>query len=231
MTVDHYVYMSVTSLFFLWCLPVRLYKYKSILSFITLMVLLRFDANFWLTAVLTELAIIFSMFVVLKLIKEEIISGYRISLFLVIVIIDQLISGINVFFYFYDIGTYVKWFLPLSVFNISIYAINIVYGPGKKIEVPSFIRKFLTVSNLENNKFETENGDSSTTFQAYPIIESLTKREKEILELVKQGYTNKEIAEKEHVGVTTIESHLRNIKEKLGFKKMHELRKHIKNLQ
>ncbi|MEW6196950.1 MAG: LuxR C-terminal-related transcriptional regulator [Bacteroidota bacterium] len=78
---------------------------------------------------------------------------------------------------------------------------------------------------------KTENKDSISTLQVDPIVESLTKREKEILELVKQGYSNKELAELKNLDKTTIESHLRNIKEKLGFKKMHELRKHIKNLQ
>jgi len=194
------------------------------------MVLLRFDDNFWLTAVLTELAVAFSMVVVLKFIKEEIISGDRISLFLIMVILDQLLSAANVFFYFYDIGVYVIWFMPSSILNILIYVVNIIYGPKKKITVPSLIRKFIAVENSGNNEFETENKDSDGISQANVIVESLTKREKEILELVKQGYTNKEMAEIVHLDKTTIESHLKNIKEKLGFKKMHELRKQIKNL-
>ncbi len=228
--VDYYVYMSITSLVFMWCFPVKLYVFKIVLSFITLMMLLRFEANFWVVAVLTELADIFSMFAVLKFIKEEIRSGDRISLFLIIVIVDLLLSAINTFFYFHAANIHLIWFLPSAILNNIIYVVNVIYGPKKKIAMPSLIRKFLVVKNAESNGFVAENKNSISALQIDPIIEPLTKREKEILELIKQGYTNKEIAEKENVAVTTIESHLQNIKEKLGFKKMQGLRKYIKNL-
>ncbi|AEV34425.1 response regulator containing a CheY-like receiver domain and an HTH DNA-binding domain [Owenweeksia hongkongensis DSM 17368] len=45
---------------------------------------------------------------------------------------------------------------------------------------------------------------------------NLTSREKEILTLIAQGYTNKEIAEKLHVSHKTIDSHRTNLMKKIG---------------
>ncbi len=46
----------------------------------------------------------------------------------------------------------------------------------------------------------------------------LTPREIEVLVLVTKGLINKEIAEKLHIGLTTVISHRKNITEKLGIK-------------
>lgn len=51
----------------------------------------------------------------------------------------------------------------------------------------------------------------------------LTQREQEVLSLIAQGYTNKEIAEKLVLSVKTIESHKANIMEKLHLKTRPEL--------
>ena len=45
--------------------------------------------------------------------------------------------------------------------------------------------------------------------------EILSSREKEILQLVAEGYTNKEIADLIYVSVKTVEGHKDNIKKKL----------------
>jgi DNA-binding CsgD family transcriptional regulator len=46
----------------------------------------------------------------------------------------------------------------------------------------------------------------------------LSSREKEVLQLVAQGFLNKEIADKLHIGLTTVISHRKNIVNKLGIK-------------
>jgi len=46
--------------------------------------------------------------------------------------------------------------------------------------------------------------------------EELTPREREIVKLIAEGYTNQEIAELLHRSVKTIESHRANILSKLG---------------
>ncbi len=58
----------------------------------------------------------------------------------------------------------------------------------------------------------------------------LTKREKEIIALVVQGLTNKEIAEILFISVRTVDSHKNNILQKLNLKSSVELVKYaIKN--
>ncbi|WP_078429164.1 response regulator transcription factor [Alkalihalobacterium alkalinitrilicum] len=65
-----------------------------------------------------------------------------------------------------------------------------------------------------------KNGSNSRTF------ESLSQREKEVLEWVAKGYSNKEIAENLIISVKTVETHKSNIMEKLSFKTRPELVKY-----
>jgi DNA-binding NarL/FixJ family response regulator len=44
----------------------------------------------------------------------------------------------------------------------------------------------------------------------------MTKREKQVIELISDGYTNKEIAQKLHLSTYTVKSHVHNILEKLA---------------
>ena len=60
--------------------------------------------------------------------------------------------------------------------------------------------------------------------------ETLTKREKEVITLVVDGLTNKEIAEKLFISIRTVDSHKNNIMQKLNLKSSVELVKYaIKN--
>lgn len=54
-------------------------------------------------------------------------------------------------------------------------------------------------------------------------FDSLTDREREILKLVAEGYTNREIAESLFISVKTVETHKSNIMEKLNLHKRAEL--------
>lgn len=56
----------------------------------------------------------------------------------------------------------------------------------------------------------------SESQEGHNLLEKLTEREKEILELLKQGCSNKEIAQRLYLSVHTVEVHLRNIYSKLG---------------
>ncbi|OLO28173.1 DNA-binding response regulator [Alkalihalophilus pseudofirmus] len=66
-----------------------------------------------------------------------------------------------------------------------------------------------------------KNGSSNSR-----TFESLSQREKEVLEWIAKGYSNKEIAENLIISVKTVETHKSNIMEKLSFKTRPELVKY-----
>ena len=56
-----------------------------------------------------------------------------------------------------------------------------------------------------------------------------TKRELEILHLIGDGYSTKQIAEKLYISINTVETHRRHLLEKLGVKNSMELIKQTTN--
>lgn len=59
-----------------------------------------------------------------------------------------------------------------------------------------------------------------------PPASVLTPREREVLQLLVEGHTVRAIAERIHLGVKTVETHRRNIMEKLGLKNLVDLIKY-----
>ncbi len=51
----------------------------------------------------------------------------------------------------------------------------------------------------------------------------LTDRETEVMALIVQGYINKEIADRLHIGLSTVVTHRKNIMDKLGFRSVSAL--------
>jgi DNA-binding NarL/FixJ family response regulator len=60
------------------------------------------------------------------------------------------------------------------------------------------------------------------------IVESVrtTKRERQVIELIADGFTNKEIAQKLHLSTYTVKSHVHNILEKLALHTRVQIAKH-----
>ena len=60
------------------------------------------------------------------------------------------------------------------------------------------------------------------------IVESvrITKRERQVIELIADGFTNKEIAQKLHLSTYTVKSHVHNILEKLALHTRMQIAKH-----
>src|SRR6185437_3024737 len=56
---------------------------------------------------------------------------------------------------------------------------------------------------------------------------NLTKREKELLQLIKKGHTNTQIANDLHLSIYTVETHRKNIMQKLNLRNPVELMKFI----
>ena len=61
------------------------------------------------------------------------------------------------------------------------------------------------------------------------IIDSvrMTKRERQVIELISEGYTNKEIAQKLHLSTYTVKSHVHNILEKLALNTRVQIAKYL----
>ena len=68
------------------------------------------------------------------------------------------------------------------------------------------------------------NGSSPST-----LIESvrMTKRERQVIELISEGHTNKEIAQKLHLSTYTVKSHVHNILEKLALSTRVQIAKYL----
>jgi DNA-binding NarL/FixJ family response regulator len=71
-----------------------------------------------------------------------------------------------------------------------------------------------------NIYFNGEVGQALTAYQRSSVIELpvLTRREKETLELIAEGYTNSQIAEKIFLSQFTVDSHRKNLMAKLNVK-------------
>jgi DNA-binding NarL/FixJ family response regulator len=56
-----------------------------------------------------------------------------------------------------------------------------------------------------------------------PELDQLTSREREVLRLIAQGYTYKEIARELYISVKTVESHVSSVLRKLQLSSRHQL--------
>jgi LuxR family maltose regulon positive regulatory protein len=81
--------------------------------------------------------------------------------------------------------------------------------------MPDYCGKLLAVFEAERQK----EVDKSYPSPAQPLIDSLTKRELEILILIAAGLKNKEIADQLIISLNTVLYHIKNIYSKLGVNK------------
>lgn len=100
-----------------------------------------------------------------------------------------------------------KLFLQIFLFSINILIVWWVLFYGNKLKIPILFSK-------TENKF-----DSPDLKAKY----SITKREMEIIELICEGQTNKEIAEKLFISIDTVKDHNYNIFRKTSVKNRTQL--------
>jgi len=88
--------------------------------------------------------------------------------------------------------------------------------------------KILT-GNLANSLFSQIVEYAVNESKPSILLESvrMTKREKQVVELIADGFTNKEIAQKLHLSVYTVKSHVHNILEKLALHTRVQIAKHV----
>ena len=70
------------------------------------------------------------------------------------------------------------------------------------------------IAQIESAKLRADKNRKSKIEN--PLIEPLTNREMDVLELLAQRLQNKEIADKLSISTVTVKSHLKNIYQKLG---------------
>jgi LuxR family maltose regulon positive regulatory protein len=103
-----------------------------------------------------------------------------------------------------------------------------------------YIEKILAAFEQEDEQGVLSDAADQTTASArqpqrpsppsQPLIEPLTNRELDVLELLAQRLSNQEIAEKMFVSIPTVKTHLQNIYGKLGVSKRREAVEKAKNL-
>jgi LuxR family maltose regulon positive regulatory protein len=80
--------------------------------------------------------------------------------------------------------------------------------------MPDYIAKLVAVFEAKEQKSERK----SYLPTAQPLIEPLSQRELEVLQLIAQGLSNREIGARLYIALDTVKSHNRNIFSKLGVK-------------
>ena len=89
---------------------------------------------------------------------------------------------------------------------VTVLKNNTFMGKGVQVTTKSTDKKERSRYGLHNNR----------PIDGYSIINDLTKREQQILELITQAYSNKEIAQKLFISDQTVSVHRKNIMRKLG---------------
>jgi LuxR family maltose regulon positive regulatory protein len=84
--------------------------------------------------------------------------------------------------------------------------------------VPDYTGKLLAVFEAEQQKSE----DKSYLPPAQPLSEPLSQRELEVLQLIAQGLSNREISERLFLALSTVKGHNRIIFGKLGVQRRTE---------
>ncbi len=106
----------------------------------------------------------------------------------------------------------------------------------KDIGVPDFLKTIRTVyegeqvlpANLTGSLFSQIIEHAINGLKPTAVVDSvrMTKRERQVIELIADGYTNKEIAQQLHLSTYTVKSHVHNILEKLTLSTRVQIAKH-----
>jgi DNA-binding CsgD family transcriptional regulator len=116
---------------------------------------------------------------------------------------------------------YLSHLVPIRIYPIFYGTLSIV-----------FLRHFLSAEwqhapqAVENLPVATATGETLAE-RCAPY--NITEREREVIALLLQGYSNPQIAEKLFISLSTVKSHLRNIYPKIGVKSRYELIVHFKD--
>lgn len=113
--------------------------------------------------------------------------------------------------------------LALSTFNQSTYVRKMMESGASGYLLKNAGRREIieAIEAVKKGKtyFSFEAGQAlKSDAQQQNALPALTKREKEILALVVEGYTNQQVADKLYISVDTVETHRKNLHSKLNVK-------------
>ncbi len=113
---------------------------------------------------------------------------------------------------------YYPTFIFVTAYNQ--YAIKAI-----KKEAFDFLLKPVDIEELTQTieHYRSKQHNNKNLIKNHHIFECLSEREKEVLELLFQGLTSKEISQKLFISKTTVDTHRRKILEKTGLKSTIEL--------
>jgi RNA polymerase sigma factor (sigma-70 family) len=96
------------------------------------------------------------------------------------------------------------------------------------VVVDDYVRRLPTRGGAAaRSAARAESADAETeSARARSAFDTLTPREREVLQLMAEGYATKEVAHRLHVSVKTVETHRRQIMEKLDLHSVAELTKY-----
>ena len=86
-----------------------------------------------------------------------------------------------------------------------------------------FVLDAFAATAAESSGLSGTSGASGLTPSFDPELDQLTAREREVLRLIAQGYTYKEIARELYISVKTVESHVSSVLRKLQLSTRHQL--------
>ena len=86
----------------------------------------------------------------------------------------------------------------------------------QRIYAEHSISAYIEKQTFDRAAFRRAVEDARATQQSTSELSTLTEREREVLDLLAQGLTNKEIAEKLFITTNTVKRHLKAVFEKLG---------------
>ncbi|MDH3451366.1 MAG: LuxR C-terminal-related transcriptional regulator, partial [Gammaproteobacteria bacterium] len=106
--------------------------------------------------------------------------------------------------------------IDTAVSAVKMGAVDFIQKPYHEHGLLDSINEALTLGAVQ-----TSNNEQSTTMESR--IASLTAREREVMQLLLQGLTNKHVARSLNISPRTVEVHRRHVLEKCGVKSVTEL--------
>ncbi len=125
-------------------------------------------------------------------------------------------------------------FKNLIIIILTTYKSNEMIQKAKKLGANAFLSKDVSTNELENVIFRAPQNDFYVSMpknskeqefgnDKFKGIVQLTKREKEIIKLLSEGYSSKDISSKLSISINTVQTHRKNLFKKLNTSKVSEL--------